>query len=359
MKILVVGPHWHANWTESVRDALLSLSCEAQVCYYNQTPGRQVASDARIRFSNQLLHRWIKAPNIARQLLWVINGQELHRLLMAAVHTTKPDLIIVLKGESILPATLRAMKQELVTPPILTVWYVDNPLRFDERDTYWLVPRCAPLYDRMFIFDLAYFDAMHKLGNRHITHLPCAFDPIRYRPEPPPLKRSAILNSTVCLVGTANNKRVALLQAMQDIPGIAVWGDGWGQYKQWPWGGSNIDAFRGGVLPAEQASLAYQSAKIVLNSHHPQTKRGGLNMRAFEVPACGAFQLMDYVPEMEALLQPGHDVAVYRTPQEAGTLARAYLADPEARQRIARQGHARVLAEHTYRHRMQTLLAAL
>ena len=79
-----------------------------------------------------------------------------------------------------------------------------------------------------------------------------------------------------------------------------------------------------------------------MNTHGPQTKLGGLNMRAFEVPACGAFQLMDYVPEMEALLQPGHDVADCRTPHEGGTLARAYLADPEARQRITREGHARV-----------------
>ena len=359
MRVLVVGPHWHARWTESVRDALQSLNCEVHVCYYDKTPGRQVASNARSRVFNYIIRTGIKTPNIARQLLWVTNGQQLHRLLLAAVRTTQPDLIVVLKGESILPATLREIKQQSATPPVLTVWYVDNPLLFDERYPYWLVPKCAPLYDRVFIFDRGYFETMQRLGSQCIAHLPCAFDPARYHPEPARLVHDSGLGSTICLVGTANSKRASLLLAMQGIPGIGVWGEGWGAHKHKHLEQSILNAFRGGVLPAEHASLAYQSAKIVLNSHHPQTKRAGLNMRAFEVPACGAFQLMDYVPEMEPLLEPGHDVAVYRTPQEAGAVAREYLADAEARQRIARQGHARVLAEHTYRHRMQTLLAAL
>ena len=150
-----------------------------------------------------------------------------------------------------------------------------------------------------------------------------------------------------------------MLAGMGGLENIAIWGAGWQPTLKQLRGKLAPNIFRGEGLPPAQVSLAYQSASIVINTHGPQTRLGGLNMRAFEVPACGAFQLMDYVPEMEPLLEPGHDVAVYRTPQEAGAVAREYLADSEARQRIARQGHARVLAEHTYRHRMQTLLAAL
>ena len=150
-----------------------------------------------------------------------------------------------------------------------------------------------------------------------------------------------------------------MLEGLAGIDDIAIWGSGWQPTLKQLRGKLAQNIFRGEGLPPGQVSLAYQSAPIVINTHGPQTKLGGLNTRAFEVPACGAFQLMDYVPEMEPLLQPGHDVAVYRTPQEAGAVAREYLVEPEARQRIARQGHARVLAEHTYQHRMQTLLAAL
>ena len=80
MRVLVVGPHWHAGWTESVRDALQSLNCEVHVCYYDKTPGRQVASNARSRVFNYIIRTGIKTPNIARQLLWATNGQQLHRL---------------------------------------------------------------------------------------------------------------------------------------------------------------------------------------------------------------------------------------------------------------------------------------
>lgn len=83
----------------------------------------------------------------------------------------------------------------------------------------------------------------------------------------------------------------------------------------------------------------YNASPVNLNTHHHQSRDGGANTRAFEILAAGAFELTDHVPGMEALLEPGREVAVYRSPEEAG--------------------HRRVLAEHTYRHRMQTLLASL
>ncbi|GBL18643.1 hypothetical protein EMGBS3_03490 [Anaerolineaceae bacterium] len=179
---------------------------------------------------------------------------------------------------------------------------------------------------------------MEARGARKISFLPCACDPALYHPEPAELVRRSSLESSICLIGTFSPARGVMLESLAGIDNIAIWGPGWQPTLKQLRGKLAHNIFRGEGLPPGQVSHAYQSAPIVVNTHGPQTKLGGLNTRAFEVPACGAFQLMDYVPEMEALLQPGHDVAVYRTPQEAGTLAREYLADPEARQRIARQG---------------------
>ncbi|GDX67789.1 hypothetical protein LBMAG37_09430 [Anaerolineae bacterium] len=358
MKILVVGPHWRAGWTESTRDALLALGCEVQVFYYNQTASRQAAARTRTRLLQKLSGVALQTPNLVRQLLWILTGGQLHTQLMYAVRAARPELVLVLKGETILPATLRAIKRP-ANAPLLAAWYYDNPFVFNDRDPYWLVPSGLPTFDRSFVFDRGYFPQLQARGARKISFLPAACDPALFHPEPPELVRSSRLASSICFIGTFSPARGVMLESLAGIDNIAIWGPGWQPTLKQLRGKLAHNIFRGEGLPPGQVSHAYQSAPIVVNTHGPQTKLGGLNMRAFEVPACGAFQLMDYVPEMEALLQPGHDVAVYRTPQEAGTLAREYLADPEARQRIARQGHARVLAEHTYRHRMQTLLAAL
>ena len=358
MKVLVVGPHWRAGWTESTRDALLALGCEAQVFFYNQTAGRQAAARTRAHLLKKLSGVALQTPNPVRQLLWILNGSQLHVQLIAAVRAAQPELVLVLKGETILPATLRAIKHP-AGAPLLAAWYYDNPFVFNERDPYWLVPYGLPAYDHSFVFDRGYFPELTARGARRITFLPSACDPALFHPESAEVARHSGLASTICFIGTFAPARGVMLAGMGGLENIAIWGAGWQPTLKQLRGKLAPNIFRGEGLPPALVSLAYQSASIVINTHGPQTRLGGLNKRAFEVPACGAFQLMDYVPEMEPLLEPGHDVAVYRTPQEAGAVAREYLADPEARQRIACQGHARVLAEHTYRHRMQTLLAAL
>ena len=358
MRVLLIGPHWRAGWTESTRDALLALGCKVQVFYYNQTAGRQAAARTRARLLQKFTGVALLTPNPVRQLLWILNGRQLHVQVIAAVRAAQPELVLVLKGETILPATLRAIKR-MAHAPLLAAWYSDNPFVFNERDPYWLVPSGLPAYDHSFVFDRGYFSQLAARGARQITFLPCACDPALYHPEPAELVRRSSLASSICFIGTFSPARGVMLESLAGIDDIAIWGPGWQPTLKQLRGKLAPNIFRGEGLPPGQVSHAYQSASIVINTHGPQTKLGGLNTRAFEVPACGAFQLMDYVPEMEPLLEPGHDVAVYRTPQEAGAVAREYLTDPEARQRIARQGHARVLAEHTYRHRMQTLLAAL
>ena len=55
----------------------------------------------------------------------------------------------------------------------------------------------------------------------------------------------------------------------------------------------------------------YRRAKIVLNAHHAQM-REGVNMRTFEIPAAGAFQLCDAKGRLGELLEIGREVAVYQ-----------------------------------------------
>ena len=49
----------------------------------------------------------------------------------------------------------------------------------------------------------------------------------------------------------------------------------------------------------------------------------------------------------------------YREPEEVPDLLKHYLARPDARARIAEAARKRVLAEHTYAHRLQTLAARM
>jgi spore maturation protein CgeB len=87
--------------------------------------------------------------------------------------------------------------------------------------------------------------------------------------------------------------------------------------------------------------------------------RGAVNQRVFDVPATGAFLLTDYREQVEQLFEPGREIICYHSPEEAADLARYYLARPEARRSVALAARQRVLAGHSYEHRVRELMTKM
>jgi spore maturation protein CgeB len=102
----------------------------------------------------------------------------------------------------------------------------------------------------------------------------------------------------------------------------------------------------------------YPRSAINFNCTSLQMK-GAVNQRVFDVPAAGAFLLTDQRRQMEELFEPGVEVAVYASPEEAPQAVQRWLDDPGGRERLAAAGRRRVLAEHTYGHRLAALLARM
>jgi spore maturation protein CgeB len=98
----------------------------------------------------------------------------------------------------------------------------------------------------------------------------------------------------------------------------------------------------------------YGCSDLNFNCTSKQMK-GAVNQRIFDIPAAGGFVLTDWRPQMEQLFAPD-EMAVYRDPEEIADLTRHFLAHPAQRRAYAAAGRRRVLACHTWRHRLQTLL---
>ena len=83
---------------------------------------------------------------------------------------------------------------------------------------------------------------------------------------------------------------------------------------------------------------------------------GAVNQRVFDVPACGGFLVTDYRDQMETLFDLDTEAAVYREPDEIPHLIEYCLRHPEHKDSISRNARKRILAEHTYSHRLDRLL---
>ncbi len=108
----------------------------------------------------------------------------------------------------------------------------------------------------------------------------------------------------------------------------------------------------------EELPLVYQASQINFNATSLQMK-AAVNQRVFDVPAAGGFLLTDFREQLTEVLEVGREVVCYRHPEEIPDLVRFYLAHPEERRRLTQAARQRVLKEHTYVHRLQSMLALM
>jgi spore maturation protein CgeB len=100
--------------------------------------------------------------------------------------------------------------------------------------------------------------------------------------------------------------------------------------------------------------LFYGGSSVNFNCTSLQMK-GAVNQRVFDVPASGSFLLTDYRRQLEDLFEPGKEVICFQDPREIRDMVRFYLTHENSRHKVVAKARQRVLAEHTYEHRIKVM----
>ncbi len=345
MRILLIGPEWDTGrWAPYCASGLSASGHQVTIVEYGQDLSRPVGPWGRVRRRLMGQHR----HHIQR----VIEASRRDNLRVLDAAKSHPDLTIVLKGEVLLPETVERLRA-LTNGPVVQ-WCGDDPFWFPN------IIAAAHLYDRFFLADPSYAPDLATRGVE-TSFLAHAADPTVWGPRPDEIEQPAEWD--VVFVGDARHNmghlpssrvRVDLIEAAaQTDLRVAVWGRGWEKLD----GDSPARRRHQGLtlLPAAVVARTYRRAKIVLNVHHAQM-RDGVNMRAFEIPAAGAFQLCDAKTRLGELFEIGSEVAVFEGADELQERLHKYVAADEARSQIANAGRDRVLRDHTYAVRMAQLV---
>jgi spore maturation protein CgeB len=113
-----------------------------------------------------------------------------------------------------------------------------------------------------------------------------------------------------------------------------------------------------GDVPFNQFARAISAARVNLNvtrrSH--ATVPGSSTCRPFELAAAGAAIVSNPHDGLDRWLEPGSEVIVVADADAAVAAYRALLDDPAEAEAMGARARARVLDEHTYRHRAARLL---
>ncbi len=203
-------------------------------------------------------------------------------------------------------------------------WAIDTHLNFE-----WCSTKAAD-FDSVFAAQRDGAERLRASGIASARWLPLACDPEIHRRHPLPKERD------VAFVGNL------FPGARSELVGRIL--------ERHP------DSFVGRAYFDEMARL-YSSSRIVFN----RSIRDDINMRVFEALACGSLLVTNDLAEngQDELFVPGTHLVTYRDAEELLRAIGHHLEHPGDRERIAAIGRREVLANHTYRHRMETLVAAV
>jgi spore maturation protein CgeB len=286
-------------------------------------------------------------------ILDVFDKRRINRKLIATANAFRPDVLFVLQGDTLLPETIRTIRETLGIPAVN--WFID-PSPY----IHALSLKLAPAYDLCFAGNSTMVKENLAYGNTTMRLLRYACDPEIHCPVPVTDEERRHYGNDVVFMGSWYPERESLLETLDEFD-LGIWGAGWEKLHR---NSPLRKRLRGGQLQPTEWRKIYSSAKIVLNIHYgfnSPDKRyvSQAANRVFEILGCGAFELTDDTPDVRAVFEDGKHLATYSTVEELKEKLRLYLNDPLQREAIARAGRNEVLAKHTYDHRMREILSLI
>ena len=332
MRIFVEGPWWAGRWTDITVGTLQQLGHEA-ACYYHN---RKTPADRLRLATGRLAH-----PFGMQATAWPTLAR---RHLNDRLADFRPDLLISIQGK-LDPPTAKSLKQRFPDLGIVFWWGDILTPQGQQR-----IDQAATFADRILVSYRGLYDKLVPQFGEQLLYFPFAATPQFHTPGTMTARDRRRLTADVAFVGTCYPERCELLRylnARLETP-VRVWGRGWRRCR-------GIHSH--GPLPLADCMKVYANAAVTLNLHHRDTDNG-CNMKFYEIPAAGGYQLCDWQPLLQDSAQ-GRLATACRTPEEFLQRIRHALEHPDERVALAARASAQALTHETYETRFTYLLKHL
>ncbi len=275
-------------------------------------------------------------------------GQAIH----AIAERFEPDLVLAMAQAPLGRSTLQRLRRDGIPT---AMWFVEDFRLF----TYWKA--FAPFYDAFFVIQKEPFlSELKAIGVENAYYLPLAALPTFHKPLKLSAAEQQYYGSQISFMGAGYpNRRQAFRQLLPFD--FKIWGSDWN-------GDQLLKPYvqqEGQRITPEESIKIFNATTINLNLHSSikstQLVSQGdfVNPRTFELASCGAFQLVDQRGLLSELFNTEGseaELVVFTTMPELLETIDYYLAHPKERFSLGLRARARILHDHTYHIRMNTLL---
>lgn len=369
MRILLLAPVHREKEYLKERNRLLFPRFQAQISWiraleilgnkvfvFRYTDSILIPNFTRIYFKDffeKLFPIWSARLSRIKSKLYFLSLENFlkNQKLLSLADKIEPDLIIISGGISnTYPSTIKKIKDKFHCRALLFAGV--NP-------TYAATPAekliiKSGIIDIVVENDRGYAKRWENLGALRTIVLPISsVDPEIHRKVSLTKEEKSEYECDVCFVGTLTEGRQKILRhLLNNNYSFEIWGDIPVGIKL----NDELKPYYNGLAFGEKMVKVFNAAKIVLNFQPNDMSYGG-NLRTFEIPGCGAFQLADKVdPDF---LIVGQEFVSFKNISDLKNKIRYYLQNQSKRLKIVQTGFKRVHRDHTYEKHFRKLLSQI
>ena len=320
MKIFIEGPHWTGMWTEIIADSLRQAGHTVGISYHN----RKTLQDRLVLAGKTLL------PGTNRNTAWI---ERHRRQLLEAMSHDHWDTLLSIQG-TVDQQTVAQCRQY---SPGLRVFFWWGDILTEQAQTR--ISQAAGFSEQLLVSGKGTFDRLSPIYQEQLRYFPFGVSRRFHNVDNISARDRQRFAAEVAFVGTCYPERCELiryLNAQLDTP-VRVWGRGWRHCKG-VWGH--------GALSLADSLKVHACSSISLNLHHAGTDNG-CNMKYYEIPAAGGFQICNWQPLLEETVLGKQTVACRSLAAFAGK-THYYLAHEQERRQLAKAASKTVFTTEDY-----------
>jgi spore maturation protein CgeB len=321
MRFIIPNYSQEDNFTNNVAHTLLKMGHEVLT-----VPKPSSVVDHRFMHILQIVYDKVFPLKLMPQEKWL---KKVH-------HEFKPDVVLALTQQ-----LDESLLQELRNNGAVTVsWWGDTPANMRKQGLL------VNGWDYIFIKDNYAAFKMRTVGlNAH--YLPEAMNPDWH------VKCYSRIGTNLCFAGNAYNYRHYLIRKLIEAgyDDITLYGDRPPRWASEALKGKYMNRF----IVKEEKSKVFGESFACINST-AMSEGNSLNCRSFEIAGAGGLQVLEYRPAVEDCFEPGKEIVTYSSFEELTEVLTKYKTDVKEAEMIRSNGNRRALQEHTYKHRLETIL---
>lgn len=339
-KILIIGRTRKWSLERMLKEAFINVGVKAFILGYEDI----ITPFTKNNYLFKLTLRQIlsQSSHIRERIITKIKlFNYFNNIILKTIEKYCPDCIFIIKGEIIAASTISSLISKFSNMKFIYF----NP--DDPRYTQSIGALYA--YNNFIIFTPCKkcYRIYKKKGARKVYYLPFGASKKNLKKPLPPQRKKHI----VFFAGAFYFSRLKIIKRLlsRKVP-LLLSGPGWSKI---------FLNYKIKSIYNLKYILLLNKSLINLNIHHPTDINFKANMRVFEIPAAGGFQVSDNTDIVSQFFSPGKEIICYDNIDNLIELIEYYLNYPEETYDISLRAYKRVLKDHLYVHRVLNILSVI